>query len=718
MTSEAKIAACRINGKKSKGPTTPEGRERSSMNAYKHGLRSKIEALIREDSYAFENRKLKWMAKVNPTDDMGEFLAYQTVAAWTEIEYAERAEAERTATLLDTHADTQIEAVKELGRRLFHDRCGPTAFYGILATFRSGEEQEQKTSSSGKSADPDHPAKLVAELEKTWFGCIWLRDQWEELREQAEHLWQSPDRLKCARLLGRQPADAAIDRTIADMFVASDALHHSGTTAFADLFSDVDESQLKKFLKRVKVRWPDLFDIDDKAKGRAHLLALTEENIERLNELISEFEQKSDEIARRNVDRLRRDNTPEGHRMRNYVYKARDAFDRRRAKSEKYEKYNEKMKDHDERPPRRIVDDHAKWIGRASRIDQGSVESSGWANGGPGDSRHPSPLQSIGLDKLATGSEMPEEVDLSWAYEATAHSAEARDVNGLAGANDNSALGESEVIAAGLESGRAGFGTADADAAGLEPRPPGICTEDSGSVEAGHAGLAAAQENGMSEPVGKGQDFANEPKMEALVENAQALNLVWVESDFEVAPGLDNVARKVKEVDGNARTEGGGRRAEDVGSEAGDQGRKTEDGEVNVEDVGSLAVEGEDNLEQTLKAGEVVEPETGRSEVQGQSQVAETGEAKLELQKRRNETGNLTLESAIPASEVQNRKLERKRRRLEKERRERKAIERKIEQAFIKRKGNVTSATKLIEEVLWPSRPAGGKVRGTHSRSP
>jgi hypothetical protein len=55
---------------------------------------------------------------------------------------------------------------------------------------------------------------------------------------------------------------------------------------------------------------------------------------------------------------------------------------------------------------------------------------------------------------------------------------------------------------------------------------------------------------------------------------------------------------------------------------------------------------------------------------------------------------------------------------LEKERRERKAIERKIEQAFIKRKGNVTSATKLIEEVLWPSRQASGKVRGTHSRSP
>jgi hypothetical protein len=63
MTSEIKVAACRLNGKKSRGPKTPEGRERSSMNAYKHGLTSKKQTLIREDSDSFENRKLKWIAK-------------------------------------------------------------------------------------------------------------------------------------------------------------------------------------------------------------------------------------------------------------------------------------------------------------------------------------------------------------------------------------------------------------------------------------------------------------------------------------------------------------------------------------------------------------------------------------------------------------------------------------------------------------------------------
>jgi hypothetical protein len=543
MTSEAKIASCRSNGKKSMGPKTPEGRERSSMNAHKHGLTSKKEALIREDSYAFESRKQKWIAKVDPADDMGEFLAYQTVAAWTEIEYAERAGAERTARLIDTYEDTQIEAVYELGRRLFHERCGPMALYGNLPALRTKKEREKKTSSSGKSADPDHPAKLVAELETTAFGCIWLRARWEELLGQAGHLWQSPDRLKSIRLLGRQPADAGTDRTIADIFVASDALHHSGTTAFADLFSDADESQLKKFLKRVKVRWPDLFDIDDREKGRAHLSGLAEENIERLNELIGEFERKSGEIARQTVDRLRRDNTPDGHRMRNYVDKSRDALDRRMAK---YDKYKEKLKDQDETSPRRIKDDSGTGTGRVPRIDRRAEETWGRANGGLGDSSQTSPGRRMGLDSSANAGGMPEEVDLSWAYEPAAHSAVVSDANGLVGSFDHAPLAESEDVG-----GRGG------------------------------------EDNRMSEPVEKGQDFTNEPKLDELPDSAQSPTPIEVATDFDVDSGLDNVAGKGRDVDGKRRTERGElgeRRTEDGELKAGNEAGKAADGEEK-EDV-------------------------------------------------------------------------------------------------------------------------------------
>jgi hypothetical protein len=56
------------------------------MNGLKHGLRSKKLAVMREESLAFENRKLRWLAHSDPVDDMAEFLVYQNVCLSFEIE--------------------------------------------------------------------------------------------------------------------------------------------------------------------------------------------------------------------------------------------------------------------------------------------------------------------------------------------------------------------------------------------------------------------------------------------------------------------------------------------------------------------------------------------------------------------------------------------------------------------------------------------------------
>ncbi len=71
------------------------------MNSLKHGMRSKKMALRREDSYAFENRLRKWTARLDPEDDIGEFLIYRTVFYSFEIEYAERARIERLDTRIE-----------------------------------------------------------------------------------------------------------------------------------------------------------------------------------------------------------------------------------------------------------------------------------------------------------------------------------------------------------------------------------------------------------------------------------------------------------------------------------------------------------------------------------------------------------------------------------------------------------------------------------------
>ena len=57
MATQRQIDANRMNSEKSTGPKTPEGLEKSSLNAIVHGLRSKKIARAREDSYAFENRR-------------------------------------------------------------------------------------------------------------------------------------------------------------------------------------------------------------------------------------------------------------------------------------------------------------------------------------------------------------------------------------------------------------------------------------------------------------------------------------------------------------------------------------------------------------------------------------------------------------------------------------------------------------------------------------
>jgi hypothetical protein len=54
MASQSKSDAARANGAKSKGPTTPEGKGRSSKNALKHGLTAQFETLPGESQEDFD----------------------------------------------------------------------------------------------------------------------------------------------------------------------------------------------------------------------------------------------------------------------------------------------------------------------------------------------------------------------------------------------------------------------------------------------------------------------------------------------------------------------------------------------------------------------------------------------------------------------------------------------------------------------------------------
>jgi len=64
--SKKKSEAARINGAKSRGPVTPEGRARSSQNALRHGLSSAVVVLPHEDRAQFEYLRDSYMESFQP----------------------------------------------------------------------------------------------------------------------------------------------------------------------------------------------------------------------------------------------------------------------------------------------------------------------------------------------------------------------------------------------------------------------------------------------------------------------------------------------------------------------------------------------------------------------------------------------------------------------------------------------------------------------------
>ena len=76
----AQSDAARINGAKSNGPVTAEGKAVSAMNALKHGLSSKQVVLPGEDPEAFERLRADYSKRFRPQGD-AEHELVETIAA-------------------------------------------------------------------------------------------------------------------------------------------------------------------------------------------------------------------------------------------------------------------------------------------------------------------------------------------------------------------------------------------------------------------------------------------------------------------------------------------------------------------------------------------------------------------------------------------------------------------------------------------------------------
>ncbi len=386
MASPAQIAANQRNSRKSTGPSTPFGRAKSSMNALKHGNRSRKLALLREESLAFEERLRKWMAIGDAQNDVEEYLVYRNVCLSFELDRAERARNERCTSMIENSEEEELAEAHAVGRQLFFDPAGPTPLYGNPTIFRA----ENKTSWNGQAVDPNDPAVLVKILERTRAGWAWLRDEWRALRAQLETtgFWQSHDRLKAIRLLGRQPLEANDDRRVATIFVASHALGPGGKGAFHDLGSDIAEAQRGRYAKAVRERWPDLFATRETKEWRAMLLALADQHIDRLTVMLEMHEQNAEAHAEQTFARFSFDSSPEGEALRNYMIKCTNALFRGMANYRKYQSRTSGGSGGSGGAggvePRRMQDDWSAYRGREADERDGSAPDAHHAFG-PGD---------------------------------------------------------------------------------------------------------------------------------------------------------------------------------------------------------------------------------------------------------------------------------------------------------------------------------------------
>jgi hypothetical protein len=139
MSSQKRIEAARINGAKSRGPKTPEGRAVSSMNALRHGLCAKALVLTNEDAEAFQEMRNSYLDEFQPVGATELHLLNEMVSAmWRQC----RAWGVETA-MLDLKMDQQDTALEARYNRL--DEATRTAIaYTSLADDTRSLDQIQR----------------------------------------------------------------------------------------------------------------------------------------------------------------------------------------------------------------------------------------------------------------------------------------------------------------------------------------------------------------------------------------------------------------------------------------------------------------------------------------------------------------------------------------------------------------------------------------------
>ena len=131
MSTLSRSESSRINGAKSRGPVTPEGKQRSAQNAVKHGLLAKGICLNIEKTEVFEELVADFCARLRPVDNVELRLVEQ--AALAQFRY-ERIAASTETSMFVLKMDEQAP---EVARQ--YERVDPPTRFAIAFTSLASE---------------------------------------------------------------------------------------------------------------------------------------------------------------------------------------------------------------------------------------------------------------------------------------------------------------------------------------------------------------------------------------------------------------------------------------------------------------------------------------------------------------------------------------------------------------------------------------------------
>jgi len=131
MATLTKSESSRINGAKSRGPVTPEGKQRSSMNAVKHAILAKHICLNIEKPEIFEQLVADFCTRLQPADDVELRLVEQ--AAMAQLRYERVAASTETAMFVLKMDDQAPEVAKQ------YESVDPPTRFAIAFTSLANE---------------------------------------------------------------------------------------------------------------------------------------------------------------------------------------------------------------------------------------------------------------------------------------------------------------------------------------------------------------------------------------------------------------------------------------------------------------------------------------------------------------------------------------------------------------------------------------------------